>query len=285
MPNLRTLLGRKTKIKTLAPLLALTLCGCEYFEKTARFKIREYAHPQWGNVIHVANTRIEFIVAPERGGRLMHFSRLGESNLLWTAADINGGFGDVYGWRNWGGEKTWLWPQEKWPGGNWPPPHDVEQAPWRVDKIETSKWEGNYWVEINLSAQTTEGKIERLFNTSIIGTHLSMCSALDTTNSAFSVWSITQIPAPETIGVERVEPRRLLLQMPGAENALALRGDGTVDVAATPGGTKGMMDATAFRVPTAQGTLVVRQEEDPGLPYDDTYRAQVYISTVRDGDA
>jgi hypothetical protein len=46
-----------------------------------------------------------------------------------------------------------------------------------------------------------------------------------------------------------------------------------------------MMDANGFRVPTAQGVLVVRQYGIPDLPYDDNYRAQVYKSVHRRGDA
>ena len=100
--------------------------------------LREYEHPRWGGVIHLANNEIEAILAPERGGRLLHYSRLGESNLLWTAKDMDSGLGSPGGWRNWGGEKTWLWPESEWPvrenGTRWPPPNEWEQDAFEIFK-------------------------------------------------------------------------------------------------------------------------------------------------------
>ena len=60
--------------------------------------------------------------------------------------------------------------------------------------------------------------------------------------------------------------------------------ENTVDIANSPA-TKGMMDANGFRVPTAQGTLVVRQSGIAEIPYNEIYRAQIYKSKTLDNDA
>ncbi|MCL1909818.1 MAG: DUF4380 domain-containing protein, partial [Kiritimatiellaeota bacterium] len=240
-------------------LLSLTLTGC--------VSHRTHTPPQWGALIRLANDEIEVVIAPERGGRIMHYSRLGEPNLLWTVADINSGFGDVWGWRNWGGEKTWLWPQENWPNGDWPPPLDVEQHPWQVDFINETT--------VTMSAETQFGKMMKFISIATGGTELDIYESIENredTPVPFSVWTVVQIPVPETVEINRTEPRRLLLQMPDADTALVLRDENTIDISATPDGTKGMLDADTFRVPTAQGVLVVQQHCDDTSGYETVYR-------------
>ena len=285
MPKLRARLGRNTKKETAAALLALTLCGCA---SKSSVTLREYAHPQWGDVIRLANGGVEAILAPGRGGRLMHYARIGESNLLWTAADIDTGFGDVWGWRNWGGEKTWPWPQSGWPDGEWPPPREWEQEAFEVGQIQ-DRFPAAPFIPARLplgkEVILRGPKTERRFLLSEHGTRLEI-TASTTGAEPFGVWSVTQIPMVEKIEVRRTAPRRILLRLPDSDNALAMSGDNTLDLAATPGGTKGMMDADAFRVPTTQGVLVVRQlGHYAGDAYDDVCRAQVYKSDTRDGDA
>jgi hypothetical protein len=282
----------------LIALLALALCGCASPSRAPRASARAFEHPQWGASIHLANNEVEAIIAPERGGRLMHYSRLGAPNLLWTAPDIDSGHGDQWGWRNWGGEKTWLWPQDDWPNV-WPPALDVEQAPWHLDGIRETKREKIHWLEIALSAETFAGKMTRTISMPSAGTQLEISATLENnaattavstaTNAAaaYSVWSVLQIPVPEIVGANRTEPRRLLLRLPGSDNAIAMRDSGTLDLASTPGGVKGMLDADAFRVPTAQGVLVARQriDESAESEYKEIYRAQICKSIERDGDA
>ncbi len=237
-------------------------------------------------MIHFANDDIEAILAPERGGRLMHYSRVGESNLLWTVRDINKGQGDVYGWRNWGGEKTWIWPQTDWPvhpnGETWPPPHDMEQAPFTIIMQGDATKHGHEPGHIIIMGQRS---IMRVLRFPAKGTQVDIHASLDQHPQACGIWSVTQIPVPKKIEIERVEPNRFLAQAPDSKTPLAMLDANTVDLANTSGGSKGMMDANAFRVPTAQGTLVVRQDEVPNQPYGDIHRAIIYKSIDRDGDA
>ena len=280
-----------------ALLLALVMCGC-----ASRVVVREYEHPQWGNVIHLANRQIEAIIAPERGGRLMHYSRLGESNLLWTAADINSGLGKGWKWQNWGGEKTWLWPQSAWPEGTWPPPLEFDQEAFEVyhvggDRIPyVPKWlfeEGRCVFMHTPKKEINEAKnvMRRIIYFPEKGSKLSVFNSSiifncwSTSPPPLSVWSVTQIPMPEKIILERTAPRRLLLQMPNAERTLVMSDENTVDLSNVTRKTKGMMDANGFRVPTAQGTLVVRQSGIADIPYDEPYRAQICTSPFLENDA
>ena len=281
-------MGRMLKIRNLAPLFALGVCGCA----GSRVVVREYEHPQWGNVIHLANKEIEVILAPGRGGRLMHYSRLGESNLLWTARDTNAWRDDATDWTNWGGEKTWPWPHENWPVRMWPPPPEVEPPVFAVSEIRDLvivysfiPTRHPFGKDVALSTP----KIERRFLFPENGTRLQIHARFLSEDEPFSVWSVAQIPMTGKITLERAEPRRLLLQLPGSDKALAMADDNTVDLANTPGGTKGMMDADGFRVLTTQGTLVLRHDDGYGChttsDYDDVYHAQIYKGDDNNGDA
>ena len=285
MPKLPTRMGRSPKTEIAAALLALVMCGCGgWDDSVVRVTTREYEHPQWGSVIHVANDEIEIIIAPERGGRLMHYSRLGESNLLWTARDIGTGLGDVWGWKNWGGEKTWLWPQGNWTTGGWPPPHDVEQAAYTHINDMPRNLDHNR--NMDFEFKSPNGMIRRGFWFPNKGTRVHVRANILDHEIPFSAWSVTQIPARGKVELERTAPHRALLGMPDEEFSLVMPGENTIDLTPQSGGVKGMFDADGFRVSTAQGTLVVRQSFiDSRLPYDGIYRAQVYISPDVEGDA
>ena len=153
-----------SNIILLTPLLALALSGCTSKMNESKITTQTSEHPEWGKIIRLANGEVEAVIAPERGGRLMRYSRLGETNILWIAPDINSGHGDQWGWRNWGGEKNWLWPQDDWPNGDWPPPLDVEQAPWHVDAIRETKRDEIPVIEIAMSAETFVGKMTRIID-------------------------------------------------------------------------------------------------------------------------
>jgi len=250
-------------------------------EQDAPATLRECAHPQWGNVIHFQNNEIEAILAPERGCRLMHYSRKGEPNLLWTARDIESGQGNLNGWRNWGGEKTWLWPEAHWPelsnGQAWPPPLGFDQNTFERDPATQ-----------NIFIFNSPLGMTRAFLFPNNGTEIKIAMVLNAehANVPRSVWTVIQIPTPEFIGLERITPFRFLPKIAaGVKNPLVLRDEKTIDLTATRD-AKGMFDATGFRVATQQGTLVARQSgiDETHLPYDDIYQAQVYVSPVVNGD-
>ena len=269
------------------------------------FALREYAHPQWGNVLHFQNNEIEAVLAPERGCRLTHYSRVGQPNLLWIARDIQSGQGNLNGWRNWGGEKTWLWPEAHWPelanGKSWPPPLDFDQNRFERDLVTERRF-SNLRRGATTEHASQVGKptlryllvfhsplgLTRAFLFPNTGTEIKIAMVLDTgrMNVPRSVWSVIQIPTPDFIGLERVAPFRFLPSIPELKNPLVLRDEKTLDLTATRD-AKGMVDATGFRVATKQGTLVARQSgiDESHLPYEDIYQAQVYVSPVVDGDA
>ncbi len=82
----------------------------------------------WSDAYRLTNGTIEVVVVPA-SGRILHYGYTGAANLLWQNASAVGGLPWRPGtWTNYGGSKTWIWPQEDWPartGSGWPPPTDL----------------------------------------------------------------------------------------------------------------------------------------------------------------
>lgn len=75
---------------------------------------------------------VRVIVAPSLGGRVMAFHWDDGPNLFWTNPDPSN---LLYQWKNHGGEKTWIGPQETWApitGRTWPPPDTFDAQPYAV---------------------------------------------------------------------------------------------------------------------------------------------------------
>ncbi len=82
--------------------------------------------------------RAEAIIVPGIG-RVMSFGKVGGPNLLWNLA----GSPASKGWKNYGGDKTWLAPQSSWKvfhgSDNWPPDSAFDGTPQRVEVVSGGK--------------------------------------------------------------------------------------------------------------------------------------------------
>lgn len=72
--------------------------------------------------------KTEAVVVPELG-RIMRYGLVNGPNLLWNARPEQ--ISDAGGWSNFGGDKTWLAPQNSWgmwrgKGSNWPPDPEID---------------------------------------------------------------------------------------------------------------------------------------------------------------
>lgn len=80
------------------------------------------------------STGAEAVIAPQYGGRVMSFTTVdAKRNLFWNAP---AGAIDLNGWKNHGGEKSWIGPQNLWSaikkGRSWPPPAHFDSASFKV---------------------------------------------------------------------------------------------------------------------------------------------------------
>jgi hypothetical protein len=100
--------------------------------------IAETKYYGW-DAYRLTDGKTEAIVVPAVG-RVMSFKRVGEKNWLWSAREKGDKITDWGGWKNWGGEKTWLSPQGNWDkfsgaAAKWPPPKQWEQMPFRAEVV------------------------------------------------------------------------------------------------------------------------------------------------------
>ena len=87
----------------------------------------------------LTNGAVDAIVVPEIG-RVMSFGKTGGPNLLWNAEPSTIA---KTGWKNYGGDKTWLSPQSNWKlfHGNdgWPPEPALDGEPLKADVLSGGK--------------------------------------------------------------------------------------------------------------------------------------------------
>ena len=87
----------------------------------------------------LTNGAVEAVVVPEIG-RVMRFGKVGGPNLLWNnpQAQLTND-----GWKNYGGDKTWLSPQSNWKvfhgSAGWPPEPALDGLPQKADVLTGGK--------------------------------------------------------------------------------------------------------------------------------------------------
>lgn len=150
----------------------------------------------------LSNARLEALVVPALG-RLVHFSRPGEANLLWTDPAALAPDRHVIHTRyaHWGGDKTWLAPQDEWPGllgGAWPPDPawgDAELGPHHASPLP----DGGLRVTGPVSALTGL-RISRDYR--LEDEELVITARVENRADAprrVALWQVTNIPRPDRV--------------------------------------------------------------------------------------
>jgi hypothetical protein len=148
----------------------------------------------WEGAYRMTNGTVELVFVPQIG-RVMRYGFVGGANLLWENTALWGKTAapaEVKDWINYGGDKLWPAPQERW---GWPPdpyldgsPHTVTVLPdnrLRVESPFSEKHGIRFVREITLAASGTE---VTFLNT--------MINASDR-DQRWSVWQVTQIDDPD----------------------------------------------------------------------------------------
>lgn len=240
------------------------------------------------NCVRIGNADAEVVVAPGIG-RVLHYGRRGGPNLFWTnpsAPDFSRSLG---GWKNWGGEKTWIWPQDGWAaatGASWPPPAAADNGPYGFTLLSdgvrmVSPVVSGYGVRVvkEITMPTASGmKVD--YETWLEPTGSETNAAL------FSVWTIVQVPLrgaelfarvsfPERdwvkLGSDHALPKVTRI---GTSNVVRLKRDKTVWMKS---GTEG--DAFAVR---RGGTVFTLTQSGLGEPSDIRYGDRLQVCTSPD---
>ncbi|MEM1209569.1 MAG: hypothetical protein AAGI54_09895 [Planctomycetota bacterium] len=242
--------------------------------------------------VELSNARVVVGIVPEIG-RVMHFGpATGGGNAMWTR-DASGD----EGWKNWGGDKAWWWPQDEWwairgePGKQWPPPSQVDGEPW-----ELVGREGGRSVAIrSVADQVLGSRFERRFR--VVGDEAAMVvtttllpeagvgmTSADGAMPAWAVpWVVTQLEVDGPIYARLVEGtttgQAWLASMSPNPTPLTVLDNGWVALERRrQGGRKIGIEADVLAVRLAGGAWLVQRYlgSATGGRFEPAERAQVY---------
>jgi hypothetical protein len=81
------------------------------------------------DAVRMTNGTVELVVVPSIQ-RILHYGYIGGPNMLWDNSEA-ARQEPVRAWKNWGGDKVWPWPHQRWEqwiGRMFPPPPGLERA-------------------------------------------------------------------------------------------------------------------------------------------------------------
>ena len=80
---------------------------------SATTRIDRCAWAGWAEAFRLSNGEAELVVVPAVS-RILHYGLVGGPNLLWQNASVAGRPPGAAQWTNYGGSKTWIWPEHEW---------------------------------------------------------------------------------------------------------------------------------------------------------------------------
>ncbi len=235
--------------------------------------------PPWcaaEELVRAATAGAEITVSTS--GHILSFSQPGGRNLLWQhpAAAAH----PVGGWVNHGGDKLWLWPQQRWEelsGAAWPPPAQAEG--WlitvsggrvRMESPRMTQPDVSFVREIELDPHEPACRITNRMSQAVGG------------RGGMALWMVTQLPTP------------LAIHAPAGTRGHAVSGrapwnqdtedDGTLRLTPGPGKSKLGLDAAVLTAVYADGRLEMRAESAADGVWGPGERAQVYGEAAGSAD-
>lgn len=193
--------------------LGLTLIGCRSLAPRTMQVV--YAdQPCW----RLSNGAVDVVVNPDTG-RIVRYGFVGQGNVLWEnprAREVAPRPGD---WKNWGGDKVWLWPQAAWKaatGRVWPPPGDGNGSRYSVEPTRGG---------LRLTSTEVSGlglRVVRDIGLAATGSRVTIRSRLEPVGpppaAAWSAWTITQTAVPDLL-LARLDPAVRQVTYPFAGHA------------------------------------------------------------------
>ncbi len=169
----------------------------------SQVKVEHIAYRGFTDAVRISNGTVEAVVVPSIGGRLMRFATVGGDNVLWENPTVPISQAGQSG--NWGGEKSWPWPQDDWAdraGQGWPPPPASDQNSYQC-KIEpdgvrlTSQTLAGYDLQIVREFKMSPGSAE------LIETISFAAAGPGAAQAPAGVWSIAEVPVTKNIFVRQ----------------------------------------------------------------------------------
>ncbi|MEO8351863.1 MAG: hypothetical protein ABI680_09025, partial [Chthoniobacteraceae bacterium] len=180
-------------MKLLPLLLVGTICGAAWAAEPSPVTI---TRSEFGGreAFRLSDGKTEAVIVPSIA-RVMRYAEVGGENWLWVAAD---GQVEQDGWKNYGGEKSWVAPQSEWPlflENAWPPDDAWEGGP------QARILENPPRVRTESPVAKNGTRLMREFAYAANGDFVTTTTLEKVSGPALmaGAWTITQIPPVEAI--------------------------------------------------------------------------------------
>jgi len=155
----------------------------------------------WRDAIRLRNRHCELVIVPSVG-RIMRFASPGGANLLWENSELRGKAPSDPGrrkeWLNYGGDKLWPAPQERW---GWPPDPYLDGSPWAARIAQDGS--------VSLTSRVSPLTGLRFRRRIALRPDEAVADLVNTLTNAgakpveWGVWEIAQVDDPDSAGMAR----------------------------------------------------------------------------------
>ncbi len=160
----------------------------------AAVTVKTVVYNGWKGAQQLSNGTVEIVVVPQIG-RIMRYGFAGGANALWNNTALNGKTTDLNApgkdWINYGGDKLWPAPQERW---GWPPDRLLDSG------AQTIKVLPNHHLLLTGPVVKALGiQFRREIALDETGSGVSITNTLVNTGTAdvdWSIWQVAQIDNP-----------------------------------------------------------------------------------------
>jgi hypothetical protein len=175
--------------------LILFLCGSVRAEVT----VKRIDYHGWAGAYRLSNGTVELVYVPQIG-RIMRYGYVGKANVLWENPSMAGKVvkpsANLKDWANFGGDKLWPAPQDRW---GWPPDPFIDPGTYSV-----TLWSGKALVVSGQPSVKSGIRFIRVISLAKTGTEVSIVNTMTNTGKEsvhWGLWEITQVDDPETAGI------------------------------------------------------------------------------------
>lgn len=188
--------------ETMGIMGALILCAAAIpIAARSDVTIRQITYNGWDSAYEMSNGTVDLVFVPQIG-RIMRYGRVNGPNMLWNNAALAGTKADpveaAKTWPNFGGDKLWPAPQDRW---NWPPDPSIDSATQLVQVMAnrhllvfgqpSTKYGIQFTREITLAPKGTDVTIKNTMRN------------ISSSAQEWGLWQITQTDDPAPIHLRR----------------------------------------------------------------------------------
>ncbi len=153
--------------------------------------VHQETYSGWKNSWRISNGLVDTVIVPQIG-RIMRIGCVSMPNLLWESGLAPSKKARKGEWLNWGGDKIWPAPQEKW---GWPPEPEYDSEPWNAAPIPNGvrMWTQHRSARLGVS-------FERLITIKPGARTLNIVNTLKNSTDKpirFAVWEVCQVNDPD----------------------------------------------------------------------------------------